>query len=183
MSLSRRTLVAAVCALTLPSIAAAQKADPALAALKGNWESTIDNITKAAEEVTEANYSFKPTPTVRSFGELIAHVAGSQHLICATALGEKAGAEDDVEKSAKTKAAIVKALKESTAHCAKAYAIAPAEFGKEIELFGGKNTKIGALALNAVHDGEHYGNVVTYMRLKGMVPPSSKPAPPPAKKP
>jgi uncharacterized damage-inducible protein DinB len=83
-------------------------------------------------------------------------------------------AEDAIEKTAKTKAALVAALKASTAYCEKAYALAPAKFADSIEMFGGKQTKIGALMLNAVHDGEHYGNVVTYMRLKGMVPPSSK---------
>jgi uncharacterized damage-inducible protein DinB len=159
-----------------PAVVSAQAADPAIAALRDQWAGMIDNITKAADEMTEANYAYKPVPTVRSFGELIAHVAGSQHLICATALGEKAPAEDAVEKGAKTKAAIVKALKESTDHCKKAYALAAKDAATSVELFGAKNTKIGALVLNAVHDGEHYGNVVTYMRMKGMVPPSSKPA-------
>jgi uncharacterized damage-inducible protein DinB len=182
----RRWCVGTFCGLsvaaTTPSLVSAQAVDPVMAGLRGNWEGMIDNITKSAEQMPEANYAFKPVATVRSFGELIAHVAGTQHLICGTVLGEKTGAEDDVEKSAKTKAAIVKALKESTDHCKKAYAITAKDFGGSVELFGGKNTKIGALTLNAVHDGEHYGNVVTYLRIKGMVPPSSQPAPAPAKK-
>lgn len=175
-----RTACATILCVTLgaltPALVGAQASDPAIAAVRAQWEGTIENITKAAEEVTEANYAFKPIATVRSFGELIAHVAGSQHLICATALGEKAPAEDAVEKSAKNKAAIVKALKESTEHCKKAYMLTSKDAATPVELFGSKNTKVGALALNAVHDGEHYGNVVTYMRLKGMIPPSSKPA-------
>jgi uncharacterized damage-inducible protein DinB len=174
-------LMFAVCTVS-PVVVSAQAADPVAAALRSNWEGMIGNITKAADQMSEANYAFKPVPTVRSFGELVAHVAGTQHLICGTVLGEKTGAEDDVEKSAKTKAAIVKALKESTEHCKKAYAIASKDFGAPVELFGGKNTKVGALTLNAVHDGEHYGNIVTYMRMKGMVPPSSQPAPAPVKK-
>lgn len=182
MTRTTQRLLAATMVILAPTFAHAQAADPVLAAVRGNWEGQIENITKAADQMSEANYAFKPVPAVRSFGELVAHVAGSQHLICATALGEKAGAEDDVEKSAKTKAAIVKALKESTEHCKRAYAMSPKDFGAAVELFGGKNTKIGALMLNAVHDGEHYGNIVTYMRLKGMVPPSSQPAPAPAKK-
>jgi uncharacterized damage-inducible protein DinB len=166
-AVSTAALLAAV-----PSSAHAQ--DAALSAIKSNWKEVIANITAAAEEMTEANYAFKPTPTVRSFGELIGHIAGTQDLICAAVLGEPQPAEDAIEKSAKTKAALVAALKASTAHCDKAYAVAPAKLADAIEMFGSKNTKVGALVLNAVHDGEHYGNIVTYLRLKGLVPPSSK---------
>ena len=94
--------------------------------------------------------------------------------MCAAALGDKQPAEDAVEKAATSKAALVTALKASTAYCEKAYAISAASAGAPVEMFGDKSTKVGALALNAVHDGEHYGNIVTYMRMKGMVPPSSK---------
>ena len=79
-----------------------------------------------------------------------------------------------MEKTAKTKAALVKALKESTAYCAKAYAIPVSSGGMAVQLFGSPNTRFGALALNLMHDGEHYGNIVTYMRIKGLVPPSSR---------
>ena len=145
-----------------------------MAALYSNWQGQIDFITKAAEEMTEADYAYKPVATVRSFGELIGHVAGSQDLICAAVLGEKQPAEDAIEKTAKTKAALLAALKASTAHCMKAYNIPAASGTATIDMFGSKSTKLGALALNAVHDGEHYGNIVTYMRMKGMVPPSSR---------
>ena len=168
----RLTLAAALFITIAPLTVRAQ--DPVRAAGKENWKGMITNVTAAADEVSEANYAFKPTPEVRSFGQLIGHVAGTQNLICAAVLGDKVPAEDAIEKTAKTKAALVAALKASTAYCEKAYAIAPAKFGESIEMFGGKQTKIAALTLNAVHDGEHYGNIVTYMRLKGMVPPSSK---------
>lgn len=146
----------------------------AVTAMKTNWDGMIKNITIAAEEWPEADYGYKPVATVRSFGELVAHVAGTQDMICAAALGEPASAEDAVEKTATTKDAIVAALKASTEHCAKAYAMTDAQGVDSVSLFGGTYTKLGALALNAVHDGEHYGNVVTYMRMKGMVPPSSR---------
>ena len=179
-SITRRVLMSMALGAVLPLTASAQAAgaappaDPAMAAIRAQWMSAINYITRAAEEMTEADYAFKPVPTVRSFGELIGHVAGSQHMICAAALGEPQPAEDAVEKSAKTKAALLTALKESTEHCKKAYAISAATGAMPVTLFGGKNTKVGALALNAVHDGEHYGNIVTYMRMKGLVPPSSK---------
>ncbi len=172
-SISRNVLVSLLLGAALPAVARAQ-ADPALAAIRTQWEGVIDNITKAAEELTEADYAYKPVATVRSFGELIGHVAGSQHMMCAASLGEPQPAEDAVEKSAKTKAALVKALKESNEHCKKAYAITASTAGMPVDLFGSKTTRVGALALNAVHDGEHYGNIITYMRMKGMVPPSSR---------
>lgn len=172
MSRVIRAAAAAVALSLSPVVAEAQ--DATLAAVKDNWKAMASNIAAAADEVSEADYAFKPTATVRSFGELIGHVAGTHNLICAAVLGDKVPAEDAIEKTAKTKAALVAAFKASVAYCDKAYAIAPARFADSIDMFGSKSTKIGALMLNAVHDGEHYGNVVTYMRLKGLVPPSSK---------
>ncbi len=154
--------------------AATQPAAIAIAAIRTQWQGAISNITKAAEELSEADYAYRPVGTVRTFGELIGHVAGSQNLMCAAALGDKQPAEDAVEKAATSKAALVAALKASTAYCEKAYTISAASAGAPVEMFGDKSTKVGALVLNAVHDGEHYGNIVTYMRMKGMVPPSSK---------
>jgi uncharacterized damage-inducible protein DinB len=167
------TLLALLAVSTVSRAAIAQAVDP-LAEVRGQWKVQIVNITKAADELTEAEYAYKPVKTVRSFGELVGHVAGTQHMICAAVLGEKQPAEDAVEKSAKTKAALVAALKASNEHCDKAYAIPAAQLGATIDMFGDKSTKFGALALNAVHDGEHYGNIVTYMRMQGKVPPSSK---------
>ena len=162
-------------AVVVPSPARAQSpgAD-AMAGLLDQWKTVTANITAAAEELTEAEYGYRPVATVRSFGDLIGHVAGTQEMICAAVLGEKTPAEDAVEKTAKTKAALVAALKASTAHCAKAYALRGAALSGTVELFGAKNTKAGALAVNTVHNGEHYGNIVTYMRMQGKVPPSSK---------
>ncbi|MFN8581140.1 MAG: DinB family protein [Gemmatimonadaceae bacterium] len=162
--------------LSFPQLAGAQgdPGDAGVAALRANWKGVIDNITKAAEELSDADYAYRPIGTVRTFGQLIGHIAGSQHLMCAAALGEPQPAEDAVEKAATTKADLVKALHESTAHCDKAYQLPASSISAPTELFGERSTRVGALALNAVHDGEHYGNIVTYMRMKGLVPPSSR---------
>ncbi|MDH5235110.1 MAG: DinB family protein [Gemmatimonadota bacterium] len=157
-----------------PAPAARPASDPSIAALRTNWQQVIENVTAAAEELTEAEYAYRPVATVRTFGELIGHIAGSQDLMCAAALGEPQPAEDAVESSARTKAALVAALKASTDHCAKAYAITAAQAAIATEMFGSPTTRAGALALNAVHDGEHYGNIITYMRMMGKVPPSSR---------
>ena len=139
------------------------------------WRGVSGYITQAAADVPENLYSFKPTPDVRSFGELIGHIAGSQKMYCALALGEKAPGEDEVEKSAKTKAALVQALKESNDYCARAYQQTDAATSGMVDLFGQQRSKLYTLHGNAGHDAEHYGNIVTYMRINKMVPPSSRP--------
>lgn len=167
----------AVLASIAPRAIHAQTAS-ALSAAKMIWTSTIGYVTAAAEQVPESSYSFRPVAAVRTFGQIVAHVAGSQHMFCAAAMGEKPTAEDDVEKTATTKTAIVNALKASTVYCQKAYAMSDGEaLGRSFKMFGMDTNGMWALILNAAHDDEHYGNLVTYMRTLGMVPPSSQPQP------
>jgi uncharacterized damage-inducible protein DinB len=161
--------------VAVPAFAQAPTANHGVGGVKLTWQVMSGNFTKAAEQVSEADYAFKPVETVRSFGELVGHVAGAQNMICAAALGEPQKAEDDIEKSAKTKAALVAALKASNEYCLRAYALTDAQTAGMTKLFGQDQTKMFALSLNAAHTGEHYGNAVTYMRMKGMVPPSSQP--------
>ena len=126
----------------------------------------------------EANYAFKPVDTVRSFGAVVAHVAGANYVFCSAAVGEKPPhAEDEYEKSATTKAAITKALRESVAYCDKAYAsLTDQKAAEMIQMpFGmSSSSRASALMGNTGHVQEHYGNLVTYFRIKGMVPPSSR---------
>jgi uncharacterized damage-inducible protein DinB len=138
------------------------------------WEPMIGYITTAAEELPESTYSYKPTPEVRSFGQLVGHVAGAQYLFCAAALGDPPRKEDDIEKTRKTKTELVAALKASTQYCGRAYAQTDKAAQGKAKLFGQERTRLYALGLNANHDAEHYGNIVTYLRLNGIVPPSSR---------
>lgn len=170
--ITRALLLVAACAAT----AAAQKPS-AVGQAKLLWADNAKNVTAAADDVPQSLYSFRATPDVRTFGEIIGHVAGSQSMFCAMALGEKPPAEDAVEKTAKSKAALVAALKQSTAYCERAYGISDASAMAMIDVFGAQRTRLFALMLNAAHDDEHYGNLVTYMRLNKMVPPTSRPAP------
>ena len=140
------------------------------------WKQITGYITKAAEELPESTYAYRPTPEVRSFGQLIGHVAGAQYLICAAAVGDPERKEDEIERTRTTKAALVEALKASTEYCAKAYAQTDAAAQKKTKLFGREQTRLFALALNATHNAEHYGNIVTYLRLNQIVPPSSRQA-------
>ena len=81
-------------------------------------------------------------------------------------------AEDAVK--ARTKQELIDALKKSNADCDKAYAQTDAATGAQVDIFGEQHSRLYALIMNATHDGEHYGNLVTYLRMNGMVPPSSK---------
>ena len=170
----RRSLVI-LCATAAPSFAQTG-ANPNVDNARALWESVRGYIVAAANDVPESLYAFRPTPEVRTFGQLIGHLAGSQRVFCAAALGEKAPDEDAVEKAATTKAALVAALKQSNDYCARAYKITDAAGAGMTDLFGEKRSNVYALLANATHDNEHYGNIVTYMRINKMVPPSSKPA-------
>ena len=175
----KRSAVVIALAAATPALALAQggsthQAPSAVSTVRAVYEQMTGYIARAADQMTEANYAFKPTADVRTFGQLIGHVAGAQQMICAAALGEKQGNEDDIEKSATTKAALVAAMKKTTEHCRRAYAQTDAAAAGQTTLFGQQNTRLYALMLNASHNSEHYGNLVTYMRMKGMVPPSSQ---------
>jgi len=118
--------LAAVTATAIPlgaQTSADGSAASAVGALKGEWQQIAGYIGKAAEQMPESDYAFRPTPDVRSFGQLIGHLAGAQFLICAAALGEQSrGAEDEFEKKNLPKAELVAAFKSSTDYCNRAYA-------------------------------------------------------------
>jgi len=169
-----RTLSRFLLLLALPAAASAQ-ANPAVTTTRELWRGVTANITAAAEELTDAQYAYKPAETVRSMGQLIGHVAGAQNMICAAALGEPPRAEDEIERTQTTKAGLLAALKASTTYCERAYAQSDAAAQQVVRLFGRDGTRLYALVLNATHNAEHYGNIVTYMRMNGLVPPSSRP--------
>ena len=175
-----KRLLMLVTLLTAAPLAAqttgSRSAGTAVGALKREWQAISGYIGKAAEQMPEADYAFRPVAGVRTFGELIGHLAGSQYLICAAALGEPSKSEDEFEKQKLGKAALVAAFKSSNEYCGRAYSRADAGMFAMTKLFGGERTRLSALTLNTTHDGEHYGNIVTYMRIKGMVPPSSQPS-------
>ncbi len=132
-------------------------------------------IVKAAEKMPEENYSFKPVPEIRSFGELLGHIANAQYNYCSGASSEKNPNTVNIEKTKTSKADIVAALEGSFAHCDKAYAsLSDAKIGEMGKMGNNERNKFGILSGNNTHINEHYGNLVTYMRIKGIVPPSSE---------
>jgi uncharacterized damage-inducible protein DinB len=162
-------------ALIAVSPLAAQPApNPITTALKASFDRVKGHIAQSAEQVPEADYAFKPTPEVRSFGQLLAHVADGNYMMCGALAGEKPAGQS-VEKTKTTKSDLQKALADSFAYCDKVYAgMTDAGGVATIAFFGGQQPKLGVLAFVNNHAYEHYGNIVTYLRLKGRVPPSSQ---------
>ena len=147
--------------------------DATIASVKATYEVVKGYITKAAAQVPEDKYKYQPTKEVRTMGQLFGHIANSNGMICNLASGMKGAAAADAEKLA-TKAEIQKALAASFSACDHAFTmITTATANEAVKLFGMAHTRIGAMAFNNAHDFEHYGNIVTYMRINGMVPPSS----------
>ncbi|MGA3087931.1 MAG: DinB family protein [Terriglobales bacterium] len=133
-----------------------------------------DILLRSAEKVPEENYNFKPTDAVRSFGQIIGHLADSQYLFCSIELGEENPAPK-IEQSKTSKADLIVALKDAFAYCDKAYVgMTDASATQMVKLFGNDAPKLAVLTVNNMHNMEHYGNLVTYMRLKNIVPPSSE---------
>ena len=142
---------------------------------KAVWMVPHNFVMRALEQTPDSLLSFKPTPEVRSLGQLFAHIADGEFLFCALATGEPMrGRDQSVEATKKTKAELLQALKESAAYCEKAYAQTDADAQTPANFFGNQTNRMFLLNLNGAHDYEHYGNIVTYLRLKGITPPSSQ---------
>jgi uncharacterized damage-inducible protein DinB len=153
---------------------AAPPANPITVSEKGLYSFLSSAVVRAAEKMPEENYAFKPTPEIRSFGQLVGHVADANYMFCAQASGE-ANPMKNVEKTKTSKADLVAAVKDAVAYCGKAFdGMTDAKGSEMVKFFNFTLAKITLLSLNTAHTDEHYGNMVTYMRLKGIVPPTSE---------
>ena len=170
----KRVLIAIVAASAVTATAgsAFAQTSPLTASAKVQFDMIKANVLKTANKVGPELYSFKPTPEVRSLGEILGHVADANFGICAIAAGEKPTSGGFEKKT--VKADIVQGLTDSIAYCDKVIAGMDDTKGVEVtKFFTGPTTRHGVLWFNTSHSYEHYGNLVTYMRLKGIVPPSS----------
>ncbi len=164
----------ALCANALSAQTPAAAQNPVSGGQKFLHNMAKNNIIRSAERMPEENYSFKPSPDVRSFGQLIGHVADAQYLFCSAVLG-KPNPAPGIEKSKTAKADLVQALKDGFAYCDQAYeGMTDAQAGALVKFFGADQAKVTVLSFNTAHNNEHYGNIVTYLRMKGLVPPSSE---------
>jgi uncharacterized damage-inducible protein DinB len=166
------TIPAAV-ALAAVCVLRAQDANPLSAEAKAAYTAIKNDILKSAEKMPEENYSFKPAPRVRTFGQILGHVAEEQYFYCGTVKGEQKAA--DIEKTKTSKADLLAALRESFAYCDTAYdGVTDATAVQMIGEGKSRRTRLKVLWGNTVHDNSHYGNLVTYLRIKGLVPPSTE---------
>ena len=147
------------------------QSNPLSGAVKQNYNAVKNNILKAAEEMPEADYTFKPGEGSRSFGEVVTHIAQVQGLLCSGAKGETK--QFDVSKT--DKASAVQALKDTIEYCDTAYDALTDANGTEMgKMFGRDQPKLNILNFNVIHDNEMYGQMAVYLRAKGLVPPSSQ---------
>ncbi len=180
--MSKGLICAAVIVLMAMAPRLLAQAAPANAisqALGSAWSGAKTNVRRSADTMPEAKYGFKPVDGVRSYGAILAHVAGAAYEFCAAAKGEKPPhVEAEFEQSATTKAAIVTALDGSIAYCDEVYkGLDDATAAQMVAgAFGGpQGARAANLIGNTIHFQEHYGNLVTYLRINGLVPPSSAP--------
>jgi uncharacterized damage-inducible protein DinB len=173
-----------LCVLALPAFSQEKQstANPFSSINKHSYDRTTGILVRSAEKMPEENYSFKPVDSVRSFGQIIGHLADTQYLFCSMASGEK-NPGLNIEKTKTSKTDLIAALKEGIAYCNKVYeAMTDAESTQPVDFFGNSIPKYAVLNVNVGHNMEHYGNLVTYMRIKGIVPPTSEQQGMPAQK-
>ena len=163
-----RILVAA-CAVA--GAVQAQNGNPLIGEAKQAYNGIKNNLQKMADKMPEEHYSFKPTPDIRTFGQLVAHVADAQMRTCAAVKGEQKQANAGSKTS---KADLVAALKESSEECDAAFESLTDANATEMIKGPRQRSKLGALIGTTIHDNEEYGYMAVYLRLKGVVPPSSE---------
>ena len=158
-----------------PPPAAAPRKNPLVAHNKLLYAGLKAMLLRSAEKMPEESYNFRPTEAVRSYGQIVGHLAESQYFFCSAALGEK-NSSPRIEQAVTAKADLIAALKGAFAYCDRAYdGMTDASAVETVKLFGLDTPKLGVLYTNQMHGASHYGNLVTYMRMKNIVPPSSEP--------
>jgi uncharacterized damage-inducible protein DinB len=159
--------------------------DPMATWLHNAFNTNRKNIVRSAEKVPEELYSLRPGPQVevRTFGQILGHLANFNYMWCSQAKGEKnPGQGSDFEKLS-SKAALLRALSDAFTYCDGAYSALTDPSGLEIITVTQENgrqaqvPRMSLLVLNYGHNNDHYGNMVTYMRIKSIVPASSEPRP------
>jgi uncharacterized damage-inducible protein DinB len=180
----RLAIVLLAAVFMAPSLSAAQTSDggigaeltPSTATSLNNMHMTIRrNLIEAAEAMPDADYAFKPTPQIRSFAELIGHVAAANNFFCGMAKGD---APRPPVNALTDKASLVKALGDALTYCDGSYKeTTDANANQSVKVSGPggatQTTRGQVLMFNTTHNNEHYGNIVVYLRMKNIVPPST----------
>src|SRR5580700_7386959 len=158
--------------------AAVKPADPELKVVLDSWNEVGRKLIAMAEDFPEDKFDFKPTPAERSFAEQLLHAAGSMYYFTNPATGQKPPAAEDPKRDQyKTKADVVTFVKKSVTDGAAAIQ-STGEKGltTEVVYYPGQKARVLDIAYGLIeHSGEHYGQLVVYYRLAGLVPPESRP--------
>ena len=161
-------------------------ANPLVTSMKATYEAYKGYYVAASKEMPDDGYGFRPQTQpaadhkeIRTFSQLMGHIAQENYLFCAAAEGAQPPAgTSDIEQAKDAKADLTKAVADSFAFCDRVWTATTdknAGTPQEMPFNLGHSTRLGVLVFSAAHDAEHYGNVVTYLRVKGLVPPSSAP--------
>jgi uncharacterized damage-inducible protein DinB len=179
---TQRFGAALVLCVLVPAVAAVAQDRPRNAFNQKAYGYLKDVLIRSAEKMPEENYGFKPVDSVRSFGQILGHVADSNYFFCSLAVGEK-NPSPKIESTKTSKADLIAGLKGAFAYCDKAHAgMTDASASQMVKFQGEDMSKLDVLTVNNMHSIEHYGNLVSYMRMKNIVPPSSEPKPQPTEK-
>jgi len=169
------TVLVAACAQPAPPPEPVPGLDTTIASIRGQHDTVTGWVVASAAQVPEEMYSYQATPEVRTFAQLFGHIASSTMTFCSMASGlDQPEGTPDAETFT-SKAELEQALAAAVTFCNSAFAaVTPANGAETMDLFGAETSRVGVLAFNNGHNMEHYGNLVTYLRLNGMVPPSSQ---------
>jgi hypothetical protein len=169
MNRIRAFLVAVALAGAVPLAA---QSNPFSADAKQSYTGIKNTLLKAADKMPEQFYSFRTTDKVRTYAQIMTHIADTQMALCGMAKGEQKNGNAGSKTS---KADVVAALKASFDYCDTVYdSMNDADGAAKVNMFGRQVTKLGVLNFNTAHDNEMYGTAVAYLRLKDIVPPSSE---------
>lgn len=167
----RRILPALALLVCTPLAVEAQSVTESLVGL---YDVTKTNIMATAELADAKLLAYQPTDEVRTTAQLLAHIANAQFAFCSAAAGESSPQTENYEQTRTTRDGIIEALQAGFAYCDGVFDAMTDEDGARPVQFIGQSTAHGVLAFNSAHNYEHYGNLVTYMRMNGIVPPSSR---------
>jgi uncharacterized damage-inducible protein DinB len=172
----KRSLLAAAVVCLAATGSPAQTASPYIAEINRYYYGTVKrNLSAMVDKMPEEHFPFKPVPEMRSFGESVAHVADAQARNCNLVSGAGSKTLDADRK--KTKVELQAALKESFAICDNAFAgLTDAQAGAMVKMgqSGFEISRLSLLVSMISHSNEQHGYMAVYLRLKGIVPPSTE---------
>jgi uncharacterized damage-inducible protein DinB len=141
---------------------------------KLNYDMISKYLIEASKKMPEEHYAFRPTDSVRTFGQLVGHVAEAQYIACSLVRGEEYKPHN-IEQTVSGKTDLIAALEKGIGFCQESWSqLKPEALADKVKLFGRDRTKLGAMDVATAHAFEHYGNMATYLRMKNIVPPSSQ---------